>query len=98
MCSKRGTKDNTNLAMNSNNTNVQDAKEQYEIERKMNNAHSLVKNITKFFEDRFSTQDVTIYAVHRDGKKRLEGTFCRAIVCTILDGCKRAIILDSSRV
>ena len=28
----------------------------------------------------------------------LEGKFCRAMVCTILDECNRAIILDISRV
>ena len=62
------------------------------------NALCIVENITKFFEDRFATGDGTVYATHRVGKKRLEGTFCRAIVCRILGECKRAIVLDSSRV
>ena len=62
------------------------------------NAPSLVENITKFFEDCFAMLDVNVYATHRVGNKRLEGTFCRAIVCRILGECKRAIILDSSRV
>ena len=53
----------------------------------MNNALSLIENITKFFDDQFAMRDVTIYATH-----------WVAIVCIILDEHKRAIILDSSRV
>ena len=58
--------------------NGQDAKEQYEIERRKNNvvirgmheddsenALSLIENITKFFEDRFAMRDVIVYAAHR---------------------------------
>ena len=37
-------------------------------------------------------------AAHRVGKKQLEGKSSRAIVCTILDERKRAMILDSSKV
>ena len=66
------------LSMNFNTTNGQDAKEQYEIERRKNNvvirgmheddsenALSLIENITKFFEDRFAMRDVIVYAAHR---------------------------------
>ena len=95
----------------SNTMDVLDAKEQYEIERRKNNivirgmqenetenALSLGENITKFFEDHFAMRDVIVYAAHRVGKKQLEGKSSRAIVCTILDERKRAMILDSSKV
>ena len=83
MCSKRGTKDNTNLAMNSNNTNVQDAKEQYEIERRKNNvviwgmqeddsknAFSLVDNLAKLFDNHFGMWNVIVYVAHKVDRKR----------------------------
>ena len=95
----------------SNTMDVLDAKEQYEIERRKNNivirgmqeneienALSLGQNITKFFEDHFAMRDVIVYATHRVGKKQLEGKTSRAIVCTILDERRRAMILDSSKV
>ena len=47
---------------------------------------------------RFAMRVVIVYAAHRVGKKRSKGTFCRAIVCTILDECKKATTLDSNRV
>ena len=37
------------------------------------------------------------YMPHIVGKKMLEATFCRAMVCTILDKCNRTIALDISR-
>ena len=65
------------------------------LEDESENALSLVENITKFFEDHFAMRDVTEYATHSVGKKRSDGAFCWVIVCTILDECKRAIILYS---
>ena len=62
------------------------------------NALSLGENITKFFEDHFAMRDVIVYAAHRVGKKQLEGKTSRAIVCTILNERRRAMILDSSKV
>ena len=78
-----------NLAI-TNTTNGEDAKEQYEIKKRNNNVirgmlEDESKNITKFFDDQFAMRDVTIYAAHRVGKKRLEGTFFRLIVCAIID-------------
>ena len=43
-------------------------------------------------------RDVIVCAAHRVGKKQLEGKSSLAIVCTILDERKRAIILDSNKV
>ena len=59
---------------------------------------SLAKNITKFFEGHFAMRDIIAYATHRVGKNQLKGTSSRAIVCTILDEHKWAIILHRSKV
>ena len=42
--------------------------------------------------------EMLLYMPHRVGKKQLEGKSSRAIVCTILDERRRAMILDSSKV
>ena len=84
--------------MNSNATNVQDTKEQYELVIRVmqENTLSIIENTTKFFAKQVVMWDVTIYATHWVGKKRLEGTSYWAIVCTTFDQRKKVVILDSS--
>ncbi len=45
---------------------------------------------------RFKLHDVVVYGTHRVGKKKLANN--RAIVCTLLDARKRAIILENARI
>ena len=62
------------------------------------NARSLARNITKFFEDHFAMCDVLVCWAHRVGQNMPEGRSPRAIVSTSWDDRKGGIILDSSKV
>ncbi|MCO5586432.1 hypothetical protein L7F22_040372 [Adiantum nelumboides] len=55
---------------------------------------TLNASISDFFTEHFGMQDVVVYGAHRVGKKR-EGD--RAVVCTMLDARKRAIVLENAR-
>lgn len=52
--------------------------------------------ITDVIADTFGMNDVVIYGAHRVGKKKDNAH--RAIVCTMLDARKRAIILENARI
>lgn len=57
---------------------------------------TLNADITDMIATKFGMQDVVIYGAHRVGKKQPEKH--RAIVCTMLDARKRAIILENARI
>lgn len=57
---------------------------------------TLNTDITDIISNKFGMHDVVIYGAHRVGKKKPETH--RAIVCTLLDARKRAIILENARI
>ena len=57
---------------------------------------TLNANITDIISTKFGMHDVVVYGAHRVGKKKPETN--RAIVCTLLDARKRAIILENARI
>lgn len=57
---------------------------------------TLNTDITDIISNKFGMHDVVIYGAHRVGKKKPESH--RAIVCTLLDARKRAIILENARI
>lgn len=56
---------------------------------------TLNTGVTDIISNKYGMHDVVIYGAHRVGKKKPETH--RAIVCTMLDARKRAIILDNAR-
>ncbi|MCO5564113.1 hypothetical protein L7F22_017769 [Adiantum nelumboides] len=58
--------------------------------------NTLNTDITDLISTKFGMHDVMVYGVHRVGKKKPETN--RAIVCTLLDARKRAIILENARI
>ena len=56
---------------------------------------TLNTDVTDVIADHFGMKDVVVFGAHRVSKKKI-GTH-RAIVCTLLDARKRAIILDNAR-
>ncbi|MCO5594248.1 hypothetical protein L7F22_048275 [Adiantum nelumboides] len=56
----------------------------------------LIAEVTDLLANTFGMHDVVVYGAHRVGKQRPENN--RAIVCTMLDACKRAIILENARI
>lgn len=57
---------------------------------------TLNADVTDMISTNFGMHDVVVYGAHRVGKKKPETT--RAIVCTLLDARKRAIILENARI
>ncbi|MCO5570396.1 hypothetical protein L7F22_024117 [Adiantum nelumboides] len=57
---------------------------------------TLNADVTDMISANFGMHDVVVYGAHRVGKKKPETT--RAIVCTLLDARKRAIILENARI
>lgn len=57
---------------------------------------TLNTSITDMISNKFGMHDVVVYGAHRVGKKKLDTH--RAIVCTLLDARKRAIILENARI
>ncbi len=57
---------------------------------------TLNTDVTDIITEKFGMQDVVVYGAHRVGKQRAESS--RAIVCTLLDARKRAIILENARI
>lgn len=57
---------------------------------------TLNTDVTDMISTNFGMHDVVVYGAHRVGKKKPEAT--RAIVCTLLDARKRAIILENARI
>lgn len=101
----------TNSAITNTNDDmyaIEDEKEYHELEkRKMNivvrgitekdteQVLTLNTAITDIISTKFGMHDVVVYGAHRVGKKKPETN--RAIVCTLLDARKRAIILENAR-
>lgn len=59
---------------------------------------TLAKNVAGFFAQHFVIPSVVVYGAHRVGRMQEGMANKRAIVCTVMDARKRAIILDSSRI
>ena len=57
---------------------------------------TLNADITDIISTKFGMHDVVVYGAHRVGKRKPETN--RAIVCTLLDARKRAIILENARI
>ena len=57
---------------------------------------TLNTDIIDIISSKFGMHDVVVYGAHRVGKKKLETH--RAIVCTLVDARKRAIILENARI
>ena len=53
-------------------------------------------DITVMISTKFGMQDVVVYGAHRVGKKR--PNISGAIVCTLLDAYKRAIVLEKTHI
>ncbi|MCO5613380.1 hypothetical protein L7F22_067656 [Adiantum nelumboides] len=57
---------------------------------------TLNMGVTDMLSDKFGMSDVVVYGAHRVGKQKSDAS--RAIVCTLLDARKRAIILENARI
>ena len=57
---------------------------------------TLNMEVTDMISDKFGMSDVVVYGAHRVGKQKPDAP--RAIVCTLLDARKRAIIPKNARI
>ena len=59
---------------------------------------TLAKEVAGFFAQHFAIPDVVVYGAHRVGRMQEGMGNKKAIVCTMMDARKRAIIPDSSKI